>query len=86
MANRPLTRNSIRLEGQIEPRRVFISEKSQVALAFFSRSELQVILHQGQVGLTLTGQLIDGTLFEGADTVRVINPRPRPLQSAAESK
>jgi len=86
MANRPLTRNSIRLEGQIEPRRVFISEKSQVALAFFSRSELQVILHQGQVGLTLTGQLIDGTLFEGADTVRVINLRPRPLQSAAESK
>jgi len=73
-----IDRDSIRLEGQIEPRRVFISEKFQLALVFFSRSELQAVLKPGRVELALTGRLTDGTLFDGAGTIRVINPRRRP--------
>lgn len=38
----------------------------------FSRSAMQAILQPGQVQLTLSGQLNDGSLLEGTDTIRVI--------------
>ncbi|MGB2863557.1 MAG: hypothetical protein WBC05_09560 [Sedimentisphaerales bacterium] len=38
----------------------------------FPRAEVQDILEPGQVELTVTGELIDGTPFEGSDTITVI--------------
>jgi len=39
----------------------------------FPRKEVQDILEEGEVELTVTGQLTDGTPFEGTDTIRVID-------------
>ena len=39
----------------------------------FPRKEVQDILEEGEVELTITGELIDGTPFEGTDTIRVID-------------
>ncbi len=69
-----IDRDSILLQDQIEPRRVFISRHYRLALAIFNRIELQDILECGRVTLSLTGRLNDGALFEGADTVWVIKP------------
>ena len=38
----------------------------------FSRSQVQAILQPGQVLLTVSGELNDGSLLEGTDTIRVI--------------
>ncbi len=41
----------------------------------FDRSAVQEILEVGDtVEIMVTGQLTDGTLFEGTDTIRVISP------------
>jgi hypothetical protein len=40
----------------------------------FNRSALQEILHvSSEVEITVNGQLVDGTLFEGTHTIGVIN-------------
>ncbi len=39
----------------------------------FDRQELISYLSVGDVTLTVTGELNDGTPFEGSDTIRVIN-------------
>ncbi|MCK4482428.1 hypothetical protein KAU55_04320 [Candidatus Bathyarchaeota archaeon] len=39
----------------------------------FDRQDLRAILSAGEATLTITGQLIDGTPFEGSDTIRVLN-------------
>ncbi len=40
----------------------------------FDRSDVQALVDPGQVELTVTGQLADGTEFAGSDTIRVIDP------------
>ena len=68
--------NSILLEffdKEIEPEQFWVNEEQQVAMARFSRSEVQAILTVGQNELTITGQLTGGSVFEGTDVVRVID-------------
>jgi hypothetical protein len=65
--------NSVLLEHEIEPERFWVYEEEQIAIAKFNRSEVQGILNIGQSEVTITGQLTDGTKFEGADVIRVIN-------------
>jgi len=42
-------------------------------MAKFDRAAMQGILQVGDVEITVTGELTDGTLFEGIDTIRVID-------------
>ena len=65
--------NSILLENEIEPERFWINEEQQVAMARFSRSEVQLVLNIGEVELAITGKLTDGTLFEAQDNIKVID-------------
>jgi len=65
--------NSILLNCKIQAESVQVNEQQQVAIAKFSRSEVQGILNVGDVELTISGQLTDGTIFEGTDVIRVLN-------------
>ncbi len=65
--------NSVLLEDEIQAELLRVDEEQQVAIAKFNREELRDILNVGQAELTITGQLTDGTAFEGTDTIRVIN-------------
>lgn len=42
-------------------------------MAKFDRQEVMALLSVGEATLTITGQLVDGTIFEGSDTIRVID-------------
>ena len=44
-----------------------------VRLCITSRSEIGGMLEPGEVELAVSGQLLDGTYFEGKDTVKVID-------------
>ncbi len=74
--------NSVCLEA--EPNDIYADwlwfeewEDEEYAMAKFRRQELQEILEPGEdVELTITGQLTDGTRFEGTDTIRIISQRP----------
>jgi hypothetical protein len=65
--------NSILLKCEIEPEFLHVDEQQQVAIARFDREEVQSILDIGEVELTITGQLTDGTAFEATDIIKVIN-------------
>jgi len=65
--------NRVFLEGEIEAESVLVDEQEQVAMAKFSRSGVQEILNSGEVELTVSGELTDGTRFEGTGTIRVID-------------
>jgi hypothetical protein len=60
------------LEYEIEPEQFWMNEKEQVVIAKFSRYEVQDILDIGEVELTISVQLMDGTVFEGTDVIKVI--------------
>ena len=60
------------LEYEIEPEQFWVNEKEQVVIAKFSHEQLQGILDIGEVELTISVQLMDGTVFEGTDIIRVI--------------
>jgi len=64
--------NSIFLENEIKPDRFWLTEEGDVAVAKFGREEIQSILDIGDVELTITGRLTDGTLFEATDTIKVV--------------
>jgi len=61
------------LEDEIGPERFWLTEDNQIAIAKFSREEVQSILDVGEIELTITGRLTDGTAFEGTDIVKVID-------------
>ena len=65
--------NSIFLEVEIKPKLFLLSEDQQIAIAKFDREEVQNILSIGEIELKITGWLVDGTVFEGRDIVRVID-------------
>jgi hypothetical protein len=65
--------DTVQLEGHIEAVRVRFNEEEQFAMAKFDRSELQSILEPGEVELTVTGQLTNGTIFKGTDSIKVID-------------
>jgi hypothetical protein len=65
--------NTVFLEDEIQPEQFSVDEQSQVATARFAREDVQSILDIGEVDLTITGQLTDGTVFEAADTIKVLN-------------
>lgn len=65
--------DSILLNGVIKAAWRWIDEEEQVLMAKFSRSEVQDIVEPGEVELTVTGKLTDGTKFEGSDTIIVID-------------
>jgi hypothetical protein len=64
--------NSVVLEDEIEAEVLLIDEQEQVATAKFRRSDVKDILSVGKIKLRVTGQLTDGTVFEGTDEIRVI--------------
>ncbi len=64
---------TILLERRIKPAWAWFNEQQQVAMVKFSRSELVGILEPGEVELTVTGHLVNGTYFEGTDTIKVID-------------
>jgi len=63
--------NTVFLEDTISAERFEIN--NDAAIVKFSRSEVQGIIEVGEVELIITGELIDGTVFEGAALIRVIN-------------
>ncbi|HUS72180.1 MAG TPA: choice-of-anchor Q domain-containing protein [Sedimentisphaerales bacterium] len=69
--------NSLLLEYEIGPEQLWVNEEKQVVMVRFSREEIQAILEAGQVELTITGQLSDGTIFEAKDVIIVINKGSR---------
>jgi predicted outer membrane repeat protein/parallel beta-helix repeat protein len=65
--------NSVVLENEIKPDRFWLAEDNQIAIAKFDRKQVQAILDIGEVELTITGRLIDGTLFQASDKIKVID-------------
>ncbi len=64
--------NSVYLQEQIEAEHILLNEESQVVIAKFSRDQVQGILKIGEVDLTITAHLTNGTVFEGTDVIKVI--------------
>jgi len=65
--------NSIFLEDKIKPDEFSVDEQQQLATARFNRDDVQSNLEVGDIDLKITGWLTDGNLFEGKDTIKVIN-------------
>lgn len=64
---------SVFLQGEVPPEWIWFNQNENLLIAKFARSELEEILEPGEVELTVTGYLIDGTYFEGTDTIKVID-------------
>jgi hypothetical protein len=81
---------TVRLQEVIAPDLFLVNEKQQVAIATFSREEVQNILDIGEVELTITGWLTDWTRFKGMDTIKIIDknsgPEPKDPNSKHEKK
>jgi hypothetical protein len=71
--------NSILLEDEIEGERVWLGD--EFAVAKFSRRAVQEVLTEletpAEVELVVSGELSDGIIFEGTDTIRVIDKGKR---------
>jgi hypothetical protein len=65
--------STVYLEHQALPEWIWFNEKQNVVMAKFNRSKLSSILEEGNVELTVSCHLLDGTYFLGADTIKVIN-------------
>jgi predicted outer membrane repeat protein len=68
--------STITLEGQLKPTQSRIDDVEQTLTVRFERVEMwnNVTLAVGPLSLTVTGSLYDGTIFEGSDTIKVIQP------------
>ena len=68
---------SVFLEDEIGAEWIWADEQEQVLMAKFSRAALQEMLAEletpTQVELLVTGELVDGTRFEGTDVIKVID-------------
>jgi len=64
--------NSVLLDGEIKPERLWLTEEEDIAIAKFNRGDVQSTLTVGEVELTISGQLTDRTIFEGTDVIRVV--------------
>ncbi|MHC4546420.1 MAG: hypothetical protein ACYSYL_18230, partial [Planctomycetota bacterium] len=64
---------SILLEDSVPAALLSVNEQQQVATAKFICEEVQAILEVGEIELTITGRLTDGTVFEGTNTIKVLN-------------
>ena len=80
--------NSIFLEDEIPPDKVV--SYGRLAVAKFSRPAVQQLLSDlqtpAEVELLVSGQLIDGTPFEGADTITLINTPGRRKQKSTSTQ
>ena len=65
--------DSVLLASEIKPEKFWLNEDNQIAIAKFDREQVQIILDVGDINLTITGRLNDGTLFEATDTIKVID-------------
>ncbi len=74
--------DSILLADAIEPDQVRVDKRRQVVTARFDRKDLRNVIEAGEVELTVTGELADGTKFEGAATIRVIDRAVRAKRAA----
>jgi len=63
--------SNVLLEQQIKAEQFSVDEQKQVATATFDREKVQSILNVGDIELTITGRLTDGTFFEATDIVQV---------------
>lgn len=61
---------SIRLEGTVSPERSSVKRHGRILAVKFPTTELNLL--PGDLVLTVTGQLANGTLFEGTDSVAVV--------------
>ena len=73
---------SIFLEDELEAEWVWFNEQQQIVMAKFNRSAVQGLLIPGEVELTVTGELADGTKFTGTDKIRVISRGRTAMQKA----
>jgi hypothetical protein len=64
--------DSVFLEDEIQPDQFLANQQQQVAVAIFSRQEIQAILNIGEVELTISVHLTNGTIFEGTDVIKVV--------------
>ena len=68
---------TIMLEGIIPADWMVFNEEEQIAMIKFSRSAIQDFLIEqellGDVELTVTGELLEGTAFKESDTIRIID-------------
>ena len=65
--------SSLMLEQEFKASWSWIDEDQQTLMAKFPRSKIQDILLPGEMELLLTGQLSDGTEFEGVGLIKVID-------------
>lgn len=63
---------TVLLERRVKADWAWFEEGRQVAMFRFRRSEVAAILEPGDVELTLTGHLVDGSYFDGTDRIKVI--------------
>ncbi|MHC4691269.1 MAG: choice-of-anchor Q domain-containing protein [Planctomycetota bacterium] len=68
---------SVLLEGQINAEQFSVDEHKQVATASFDREKVQSILNVGDIELTITCRLTDGTYFEATDIIQVTDKGPK---------
>ena len=59
--------------GEVTPDKCRVHKAKQMMIVRFYRSEVQAIVEPGEVELTVSGELTDGTKFEGSDTITVID-------------
>ncbi len=59
------------LEEAVWAEQIQFDEQEQVAVAKFNRSAVQSLVTAGEAELAVSGELINGIVFEGTDTIRV---------------
>jgi hypothetical protein len=73
--------DSVLLEDEIPADWIWFDEEQQVIMAKFSRTAVKELLTDletpAEVELLVSGELSDGTIFEGTDTIRVIDKGKR---------